>query len=122
MIILRVAKLVGQYAYWDGTARKVILEDAFNSVDEFGYSGDAVGISIRILVFSSQGTLLFKGQAGIELLHKIIYENGIQKPVLRRNLFQNIKWNENAIRTAFHPFYTMKEYPKHPKFNSINEK
>jgi hypothetical protein len=115
-VVSTTAYLYDQFAYWDGVCREIIFNVAFQNVSTYNFSGTDAGLSLKALIFTPQGDLIFKSLGGIELANEIVNNHNGKKSVLRNDLLRHFDWNDEAIQIAFHPFIKMKGYPHHPNF------
>jgi hypothetical protein len=117
-IVPRKAILSGPYGYWDGIQRKLIIEKPIENPNDFSWTGDAKGVSLKIIIYDKNGKPIFKSFGGIEMATKIKYFGTLPKAVSNDSLFSNSLQLKESIQIALHPFIIYADYPKHPKFES----
>jgi hypothetical protein len=120
-IVQRNAYLSGQFSYWDGVRRELIVESPFQSPQEYTWSGDVKALSMKIVIYKKEGTQYFKSFGGIDLITKIGYEGIQPRAISIERPFQNIDHIQESLNIAFHPYIDFGNYPKKVLFESSDE-
>jgi hypothetical protein len=115
-IKIRFIKISGIYGFWDGVYRKVRLDDPTRSIEQFSYSGQVPAYSLQIIVLDNEGIKTFKSLSGVDIMHKLIFNNSHQVSEFNDHAFQNSETNLESIQIGFHPFIKFSHYPKKPQF------
>lgn len=113
---IRYGTVSGTYVFWDGVARKVRLDDPVRNIEEFSYTGEVPVYSLQAIVLDNTGTKVFKSMAGIDIVHKLIYNGYKQISDFDERALQDSVINRESIGIGFHPFIRYAQYPKKPKF------
>ena len=121
-VVPRKARLAGNYAYWDGVERRILIDSRYRRVDEFKYTGIIVGVSLKVLIFDKNGMCIFKSFGDIELATKLVYLDGIQQSASRDDHFDDAAMIQEAVKIAFHPFLKWDAFPKYAKFQELENK
>lgn len=111
--------MIGNYGYWDGMEERLIIDSDFRTISNYNFSGECVGLSLKVIVLNKTGNLIFESIGGIELATKFILDGYNLKSASRDDHFEDIEKISKGIKTAFHPFIKNLNYPGKPKFINI---
>lgn len=120
-LVPRSAKLQNQYGYWDGVDQMIIVDSDFRTISNYNFTGDCIGLSLKILIINKMGDTIFKSFGGIELATKLVLEGNTLKSDSRDDHLEDEHRILKGIKIAFHPFIKDPNYPNNPTFANIKE-
>lgn len=108
-LLYRTAELIGMKGKWDGTIRKVVVEN-LPGWDANFHEKASTGVSLRIRIFSLDTGLVHEGYGGIDLPFKFV--GRVRLNVYRhvytqregKEIFADPKTIARAISVAFSPY------------------
>jgi len=99
-------------AVWDGVKRPLSISsehDSSLSMDyTYGIQGEIDGVSLHVLVYDANGSRIFEGYGGIDLVHHFdmegAYDAKLGRMVMRRDPLSDEAAIRRGIMTAFDPY------------------
>lgn len=100
-LVLKHAKLKGQYAKWDGVKRKIHADLIYRG--DTSWSGTTSGLSLQLLAFSSERYWVFTSYGGLVLPYKTVQRNNAPTSELRDDMFSSERDIQTGVTAALMP-------------------
>lgn len=97
-------------AKWHGVSRKPGIKGSGGVSADFDWSQTAPAISLRVIIYATDGTLLFKSIGGLEVARYINSRQSDGRFVRREKLFTKQSHIDQGVNLALHPFIVAKDY------------
>lgn len=92
-------------ATWHGVSRKPIFKGAAANLSaDFNWAQPIPAISLRIVIYSTNGSLLFKSLGGLDVTRQVDVRKNGGKFVRRTKLLNKQTNIEQGVNVALHPF------------------
>lgn len=102
-------------ARWHGVSRKPRIKGRASLPAEFDWSQTAPAVSLRVVIYAVDGTLLFKSLGGLEVSRHVDTGKGNGRFARRDKLFTSGGNVDEGVRLALHPFVEAAGYPEAEK-------
>ncbi|MBT8138961.1 MAG: hypothetical protein KJP25_04275 [Gammaproteobacteria bacterium] len=99
-------------AKWHGVSRKPRIKGRASLPAEFDWSQTAPAVSLRVIVYSVKGELLFKSLGGLEVTRHVDTSKNNGRFVRRDKLFSSAGNVDEGVRLALHPLVPVRGYPE----------
>jgi hypothetical protein len=78
-LVFREARVVGRLVEWDGVRRRLAVRPAeVPTIEGYttGWAGRFTGLSLHVMVLTPEGSQVFQGWGGIDVVHEAIVSRG----------------------------------------------
>jgi len=99
------------YAEWDGIRRRPNLKGGRTIPADNNWARAYRAVSLGLYLFNTDGQLLFRGRAGMEVVDNMSLKGSRPVPSLNNDRFDDEDVILDSVRLAFHPLITMDKYP-----------
>lgn len=101
-VVVVKATFMGGKAWWDGTSQRIQTSSPVSEFLSGGYEGVVSALSLRVSIWTPDGTHLYLNAGGIEALS--VAEGAEFSPVPRQSLFTDEAKINKAVDIALDPF------------------
>lgn len=98
-------------AKWDGVSRKLRIKGIASIAENFDWAQTVPAVSLRTVIYSIDGTALFKSAGGLEVSRQLDSRKSSGRFVRREKLFTRKANIEEGVNLAFYPFIVPKKFP-----------
>lgn len=110
-LVYREARLKNLHIKWDGAVRKVRkVEDEEREIPK-SFIGSVPAVSLHLMVFDSEGELVFENYGGLDVVHELFVDPRKQELVARlsQEILTEHRWLNDGTELAFEPYLPRSE-------------